>query len=474
MSSGQDNLLEQILGGPLPPVEPVPNKAKGFVEAFLAEVTPPGQVISRNTLDTIEHWLRVVDKKISNQLRAILHHPDMQRLEATWRGLYHLVHNTEEENLQIRAFNVTKKELLADKQEQPGESALHHRLHDHPFRHGVSEPFSVMVCDFTFDTSANDIAVLNHLAGVAAKAHTPVFAAAGQGFFGVDSFPELARKGDLVKLFDGPTHVAWRTFRENEDSKFVALTMPRVLARLPYGQSGREAEEYPLEEFDGVPQHDQYLWMNAAWIYATHLAQTFSALGWFSHLGGRESGVAIEPGLIHTMPSASGVAAFGPTEVAQWPAVLTTQLPQLGFLPVVQNTQQRDRLHFQGVQTCNKPKKYHEEEATKSAVSAAKLNFLLCACRFAQCVQLLLPLLKRHGMGVKQAEQTLKEWMQNFVLAEDAEGTEEELAWTPLADAIVQIKERKEKAGGHDVFLHVLPYYGFGDDAATITLKMAW
>lgn len=478
MSSGAqppgDNLLEQILGGPLPPLEAPPPKAKGFIEAFLAEVTPPGQVISRSTLDTIEHWQRVVDRKISAQIRAILHHPEVQRLEATWRGLFHLVHNTEEENLRLRVLNTTKADLLADKQEQPAESALMHRLVHDPFHHGVSEPISVLVCDFAFDHTANDVASLTHLATTAAKAHTLVLAGVSPRFFEVKSFPELARKGDLVKLLDGPTHVAWRTFRENEDSKFVALTLPRVLARLPYGQSGREAEEYPLEEFDGTPQHDQFLWMNAGWLYATHLAQTFTALGWFSHLGGREGGVPLDLATVHTMPAATGFAVFGPTEVERWPDTLVQQLPQLGFLPVMQNPGQRDMLYFQGVQSANKPKKFHDEEATKSSVSAAKLNHLHCACRLAQCVQLLLPLLKKHGTGVKQAEKTLQEWTQNFVLPESASGTEEELAWTPLADAVVQIKERKEKAGGHDIFLHLLPFYGFGDHAATITLKIPW
>jgi type VI secretion system protein ImpC len=474
MSSGQDSLLEQILGGPLPPTEAPPPKAKSFVDAFLAEVTPPGQVISRSTLETIEHWQRTVEKKISAQLREILHHPEVQRLEATWRGLWHLVHNTEEENLSIRVLNTNKKDLLADKQEAPAESALLHRLHDDPFRHGVSEPFSVLVCDFTFDHSSNDLALLSHVASVAAKAHTPVLAAAKPQLFEVNSFPELARKGDLVKLFDGPAYAAWRSFRENEDSKYVALTLPRVLARLPYGQSGREAEEYPLEELENPPQHDHLLWMNAGWLYATHLAQTFNALGWFSHLGGREGGLPLDNGLVYTQPTASGFAVYGPTEVSQWSETVAAQLPQMGFLPVMQNPQQRDQVHFRGTQTTNKPKKFHEEEATKSSANAAKLNYLLCACRFAQCVHLLLPLLKRHGMGIKPAEQTLQEWMQNYVLPEEAAGTEEELAWTPLADAVVQIKERKEKAGGHDVFLHILPYYGFAEEPATITLKMPW
>src|SRR5205085_5273784 len=212
-----------------------------------------------------------------------------QKLEGTRRGLHYLVHQSETgEGLKIRVLNVTKRELLKDleKAAEFDQSSLFKKIYEEEYGQLGGKPYGMLVGDYEFGRSAEDVSLLKMISNVAAAAHAPFVAAAGPKMFNFDSYTELSKPRDLAKIFDSVEYAAWKSFRESEDSRFVGLTLPKVLGRLPYGSEFKRVEEFNFEEFVDGKDHDKYLWMNAAWAYASRVTDAYSKDGWFARTRG--------------------------------------------------------------------------------------------------------------------------------------------------------------------------------------------
>lgn len=455
-----DSLLDQILDHTkaLDPQERERNKS--YIEQFVRNVVRPDQVVSKDVEANIKFWISELDKKLSSQLNEIMHDDAFQRLEATWRGLHYLVHQSETgESLKIRVLNVKKQDLLKDleKAVEFDQSALFKKAYEEEYGQLGGEPYGLLVGDYEFSRHPEDINLLKLLSNVAAAAHAPFVAAADSKLFNMDSFTELANPRDLAKIFQSVEYASWRSFRESDDARYVALTLPRVLSRLPYGQDFTPVEEFNFEEFVDGKDHSKYLWMSAAWAYAARITDSFAKYGWFAKIRGVEGGGTVEGLPVHTFPTDDGdVAMKCPTEIAISDR-REFELSSLGFMPLL-HAKNRDFAVFMGAQSCQKPKTYFDPAANANAELSAKYNYILCVSRFAHYLKVMARDKIGSNMEAKECERWLNEWISNYVCDPTIAGDETK-AKCPLADARVEVREVAGKPGWYEAVAYLRPHF---------------
>ncbi len=442
--------------------ETAKKRNKTYIEEFLRQVVKPGQVVSKDVESTINHCLKEVNKKLSVQLDEILHNPAFQKLESTWRGLHYLVHQSETgETLKIRVMNVAKKELLKDleKASEFDQSTLFKKIYEEEYGLYGGEPFGLLVGDYEFDHTAPDVKLLQKISGVAAAAHAPFVSAASPAMFGMESFTHLPNPRDLAKIFMSVEYAVWKSFRESEDSRYVALTLPRVLSRYPYGKKFKEAEGFEeYEESVDGKEHDKYLWMNAAWTYAARCTDAFAKDGWFGRTRGPEGGGKVEGLPVHTFPTDDGeVNMKCPTEIAITDR-RENELSELGFLGLL-HCKNTDHAAFFGAQSTQKPKKYFDSQANTNAELSTKFNYILCVARFAHYLKVMVRLKIGSYMEVTDCEKFLNDWIRNYVLPNPETSGPEAKARKPLREAKVTCRENPDRPGWYIATAWLRPHF---------------
>jgi type VI secretion system protein ImpC len=242
-----------------------------------------------------------------------MHHPDFQKLEGTWRGLHYLVHQSETgEALKIRVLNIKKQELFKDleKAVEFDQSGLFKKVYEEEYGQLGGQPYGMLIGDYDFSRQPEDVQLLKMVSNVAAAAHAPFITNVSPKMFNFDRFTELANPRDLAKIFDSVEYASFKSFRESEDSRYVALTMPRVLGRLPYGQNFTRVEAFNFEESVDGMNHDKYLWMGSAWAYGARITAAYAEDGWFARTRGVEGGGKVEGLPVHTFPTDDGDVAM--------------------------------------------------------------------------------------------------------------------------------------------------------------------
>jgi type VI secretion system protein ImpC len=454
-------LLDQMIEATRPDDQIARSRTKDAFETFLNNVVKPGQVVSKDVEANIKAWVNEIDKKLSDQLNEIMHHPDFQKLESTWRGLHYLVHQSEtSESLKIRVLNATKKELAKDLERavEFDQSTLFKKVYEEEYGTLGGHPYGMLMGDYEFSRSAEDVGFLQKMAGVAAAAHAPFVSGVAAKMFGMDDFTELSKPRDLAKIFGSADYAQWTSFRESADSRYVALAMPRVLGRLPYGEKFKPIDEFRYEENVDGTQHDKYLWMNAAWTYAARITDAFAKDGWFARTRGVEGGGKVEGLPVHTFPTDDGgVAMKCPTEIA-----ITDrrefELSNLGFLPLL-HCKGKDYAAYMGTQSCQKAKTYFDAAANANAELSTKLNFMLCVSRFAHYLKVMARDKIGSFMEVTDCSTWLNNWIQQFVLGNPATAHEEAKAKRPLADARVEVQAVAGKPGWYEAVAYLRPHY---------------
>jgi type VI secretion system protein ImpC len=454
-------LLDRILAATKPYDEQERERNKDYVGQFLRQVVQPGQVVSKDVENNIKYWIAEIDKKLSAQLNEIMHDSDFQRLEATWRGLHYLVHQSETgESLKIRVLNVSKRDLFKDLERaiEFDQSALFKKVYEEEYGQLGGEPYGMLVGDYEFTRHPEDINLLKMVSNVAAAAHAPFVAGGAPKLFNFDRFTELTAPRDLAKIFSSVEYAAWKSFRESEDSRYVGLTLPHVLARLPYGQDFKRVDAFNFEEFVDGKDHDKYLWMNAAWAYAARITDAFAKHGWMARTRGVEGGGKVEGLPVHTFPTDDGdVSMKCPTEIAISDR-REFELSNLGFLPLL-HSKNRDFAVFMGAQSCQKPKQYFDPAANANAELSAKFNYILCVSRFAHYLKVMARDKIGSFMEVGDCQRWLNEWIMNYVLANPENAGDEAKAKSPLADARVEVRAVKGKPGWYEAVAWLRPHF---------------
>jgi type VI secretion system protein ImpC len=440
----------------------VENAVATLVQEALADTT----VIKDHVLDTIEEMIARLDQKLTAQVNEILHAPVFQEMESAWRGLNHLVFNSETDaQLKIRVMNISKNELYRNLRLYPGarwdQSPLFKKVYEQEFGQLGGEPYGCLVCDYSFSHLPTDIQLMRDLSKIAAAAHCPTFAGADPTLMGMDSWTELMNPRDLSKLFDTPEYAAWKGLRDQDDSIYMGLCMPRVLARVPYGSKSEPVEEFAFEEDTDGHKGEKYGWMNAAYAMAVNINRAFKEYGWCTRIRGVQSGGEVVNLPTHTFPTDDGgVDLKCPTEIA-----ITDrrehELAKSGLIPII-HRKNTDKAAFIGAQSIYKPRKYFGKDgvaATASDNLKSRLPYMFAVSRFAHYLKCMV----RDKIGSTKEKDELRKWLQEWI-TEYVDGnpetsSEETKARRPLSAASVDVFENEENPGYYMARFYLRPHY---------------
>ena len=367
---------------------------KSAICALAEEALQTSTVMGDDVIEYIESLIAAIDEKMSSQMNEILHHEDFKRLEGSWRGLHHLVDNTETgEQIKIRVMNVKKQELWRSLKRYKGtkwdQSPIFKKVYEEEFGTPGGEPYGCLIGDYEFDHSPPDIDLLRNLSKVAAASHCPFLSAAAPSLLNMDSWQELSNPRDLAKIFSTPQYAGWRSLRESEDSRYIGLTMPRFLSRVPYGSKTNPVEDFAFEENTSTADHSNYVWSNAAYAMGVNLTRAFRDYGWCARIRGRENGGLVDNLPVHTFPTDDGgVDVKCPTEISITDR-REAELTNVGLMPL-SHWKNTDFAAFVGAQSLNKPPIYEGEdgdEATANAKLASRLPYLFFDVSFCSLLK---------------------------------------------------------------------------------------
>ena len=430
-------------------------------------------VISDDVAGTIQAIIAKLDEMLSKQLNLIMHHEDFKALEGTWRGLHHLVFNSEtDEKLKIRVMNISKKEVGKTLNKYKGtafdQSPLFKKVYEEEFGTPGGTPYGCLVGDFYFDHSGPDVQMLTGLAQIAAAAHAPFITASSPKLLNMDTWQELSNPRDLGKLLTTPEYAAWNSLRESENARYLGLTMPRFLARLPYDAKNNPVEEFAFEEDTEGADHSKYVWSNSAYAMAANITRAFKTYGWCSRIRGVESGGMVEGLPCHSFPTDDGgVDMKCPTEIAITDR-REAELGKIGMMPL-SHWKNTDYAVFVGAQSLQKPQAYDDPDATANANLAARLPYLFATCRFAHYLKCIV----RDKIGSfkerSAMQRWLNEWIMKYVTSDPSAGEQIRCEY-PLAAAEVVVEEVPGNPGYYTSKFFLKPHFQL--EGLTVSLRL--
>ncbi|BEP63761.1 type VI secretion system contractile sheath large subunit [Variovorax sp. V213] len=458
--------------------KPRSDEAKSAVEAAVLTLAQQAlsnsTVIGKDVTKSIQAMIAAIDKKLTDQVNAILHNEEFQKLESAWRGLHYMVNNTEsDEHLKIRVMDISKKDLGKTLKKFKGaawdQSPLFKKVYEQEYGQFGGEPFGALVGDYHFDQSPPDVELLGEMAKIAASAHAPFITGASSNLMQMESWQELANPRDLTKIFSTPEYAGWRSLRESDDAKYLGLCMPRFLARTPYGANTNPVEEFDFEEDTAGADHSKYAWANAAYAMATNINRSYKIYGWGSRIRGIESGGAVENLPLHTFPSDDGgVDQKCPTEIAISDR-REAELSKAGLLSLI-HRKNSDFAAFIGAQSLHKPAEYDDPDATANANLAARLPYLFACNRFAHYLKCIV----RDKVGSfkerDDMQRWLNKWIMNYVDGDPVNSSEETKARKPLAAAEVVVEEVEGNPGYYTSKFFLRPHYQL--EGLTVSLRL--
>jgi type VI secretion system protein ImpC len=440
--------------------------------ATLVEEVMQGTVrVSKDVESTINARIADIDELLSQQLNEIMHAPEFQKLEASWRGLHYLVHQSETSTmLKIRVLNVSKQDLLRDleRASEFDQSALFKKVYEEGYGVFGGEPIGALIGDYEFGRHPQDMALLEKVSNVAAAAHAPFLAAASPQLFNLDSYTDLGVPRDLAKIFDTVEYAKWKSFRDSEDSRYVGLTLPHILMRLPYGPETVPVEAFNFKEDVDGKDHSKYLWANAAWAFGTRLTDAFAKYQWCAAIRGVEGGGLVEGLPTHTFKTDEGdIALKCPTEIAITDR-REKELSDLGLIPLV-HCKGTDYAAFFGAQSCQKARRYDTDAANANARLSTQLQYIMATSRFAHYLKAIMRDKIGSFMTRQNCENYLNRWITNYVLLDD-NASQEAKASNPLREARVDVSEVRGKPGAYRAVAFLKPHFQL--DELTLSLRL--
>ncbi|ARP83351.1 EvpB family type VI secretion protein [Bordetella genomosp. 8] len=458
--------------------KPKNDEAKRAVEQSITTLAEyalkDATLISADVMDTVQAMIAEIDRKLTLQINGILNCAEFRSVEGAWRGLHYLVSNTEtSEQMKIRVMNVSKTDLHKTLKKYKGsawdQSPFFKKIYEEEFGQFGGQPYGALVGDYYFDNSARDVDLLTQIARICAASHTPFFAGASPSVMLLESWRDLANPRDINKLFQTPEHAAWRALRESEDSRYIGLTLPRFLARTPYGARSNPVDEFAFEEDTGSGEPERFTWANAAYAMAVNINRSFIEYGWCSRIRGVESGGAVDGLPVHMFPTDDGgVDVICPTEV-----VISdrreAELSKAGFLPLV-HMKNSGTAAFIGAQSLQLPTEYDDPEATANANLSARLPYLFACCRFAHYLKCI----ARDKIGSFKTKEEMQRWLYRWILkymdGMPTQSSEFVKAMKPLSDAAVTVEEVEGNPGFYTSKIYLKPHYQL--EGLTVSLRL--
>src|SRR5262245_32532259 len=445
--------------------------ARDLIGELAVQVLDEGMVLSNDTVAMLNNRIAQIDELISDQLNEVLHAQPFQQLEASWRGLHYLVMNTETSpQLRLRLLNVSKQDLLMDleKATEFDQSALFKKVYEEEYGTFGGYPYGMLIGDYEFGRQAQDMALLEKLSNVSAAAHAPLIAAASPKLFDMESFTELGTPRDLLKVFESLELIKWRSFRDSEDARYVALALPHILMRLPYGPDTVPVEGVNfVEDVDGR-NHAKYLWGNAAWALGQRITDALARYQWCAAIRGVEGGGLVQGLPVHTFTTDEGdIALKCPTEIA-----ITDrgekELNDLGFITLC-HCKGTDYAAFFGGQTTNKPKLYDTPAANANSRISSNLPYVLAASRFAHYFKAMMRDKIGSFMTRDNVASYLNTWIADYVLLDD-NAPQAVKAKYPLREARVDVFDVPGKPGCYRAVAFLRPHFQL--EELTVSMRL--
>lgn len=435
-------------------------RMKSQLNNFLAEVVSGAVVVSNDIIGSIEERISAIDEVLSNQISLVMHAPEFQKKEASWRGLHKLVQASLTENSQVRLLQCTKQDLIKDFKSASDfdQSMLFKCVYESEYGTFGGVPFSAFVGDFQFDNTPQDIELLEQISHVAAAAHAPFLSAISPGMLSMNDFSDLPRPRDMAKMFDTTDYAKWRSFRQTDDSRYIGLTLPRVLGRMPYGAKTIPVESFGFEEkINEDKVGSDYLWVNSAFELAGRIVDSFEEYGWCASIRGLEGG-----GLVNALPAYNFVSESG-ERVMQCPTQIAIsdrrekELSDLGFIPLV-HCKGTDYAAFFAVQSVNKPRLYNSDQANANARLSSQLQYILVTSRFAHYLKSIVRDKIGSFMSCGECQEYLQKWIMQYVVASDNAGPETKARY-PLREASVEVVEVPGRPGSYRAIAYLKPHF---------------
>lgn len=447
-------------------------RAKDIIAELAREVLGGTVVVSDNLSLALDARVAELDQLISQQLSSVMHAPEFQKLESSWRGLQYLCQQTSTgPMLKIKVFNATSDELVKDFKTAVDfdQSVVFKKVYEEEFGTFGGAPFGTLIGNFELSRQPHSIYFLEQMSHVAAAAHAPFIAAASPEMFGFDSFSEMGKPRDLAKLFDTIEYAKWKSLRESEDSRYVGLALPRFLGRLPYNpKDGTTVEGFNfIEDVDGT-DHSRYLWCNAAFAFGARITQAFENFGWCAAIRGVEGGGLVAGLPTHTFKTDDGeIALKCPTEVAITDR-REKELSDLGFIPLV-HCKNTDFAAFFGAQSVQKARRYNTDAANANATLSTQLQYIFAVSRVAHYLKAMMRDKVGSFASVASVDNYLNRWITQYVLLDD-NATAEAKAQFPLREATVQVSEVSGRPGVFRAVVFLRPHYQL--DELSVSLRL--
>ncbi|MBT8341752.1 MAG: type VI secretion system contractile sheath large subunit [Desulfatitalea sp.] len=447
--------------------------AKRGIEALLGQLVEPGRKVDKVSNAVIDEFIAQIDQKLSAQLDAVLHHPQFQKLESAWRSLKFLVDRTDfRENIKIEIMNASKADLLEDFEDSPEipKSGLYKIAYTAEFGQFGGQPYGNIIANYDFGPGPQDIKLLQNVAAVSAMAHAPFIAAAGPQFFGVDSFRELPNLKDLHSIFEGPQYTKWQSFRESEDARYVALATPRFLLRLPYGPDTQPVKAFNYkEEVSG--SHEDYLWGNAAFAFATRLTDSFAKYRWCTNIIGPMGGGTVEDLPLHQFEAMGAIQTKIPTEVLISER-REFELAEEGFMALTMR-KGSDNACFFSANSVQKPKYFGTSQEGKDAELNYKLGTQLPYMFVANRLAHYLKVIQRENIGSwkerSDLDRELNQWIRQYVADQDNPPAAVR-SRRPLRQAQITVESVEGEPGWYRVGMKVRPHFKYMGAFFTLSL----
>ncbi|MEK6177340.1 type VI secretion system contractile sheath large subunit [Vibrio cholerae] len=462
----QGSLLDEIMAQTrIAPSEEGYDIAKKGVAAFIENLMGSQHSAEPVNKSLVDQMLVELDKKISAQMDEILHNSQFQAMESAWRGLKLFVDRTDfRENNKVEILHVTKDELLEDFEFAPetAQSGLYKHVYSAGYGQFGGEPVGAIIGNYAFTPSTPDMKLLQYMGALGAMAHAPFISSVGPEFFGIDSFEELPNIKDLKSTFESPKYTKWRSLRESEDARYLGLTAPRFLLRVPY-----DPIENPVKSFNYAENvsasHEHYLWGNTAFAFATRLTDSFAKYRWCPNIIGPQSGGAVEDLLrVHVFESMGALQSKIPTEV-----LITDrkefELAEEGFIALTMR-KGSDNAAFFSANSIQKPKVFPNTKEGKEAETNYKLGtqlpYMMIINRLAHYVKVL----QREQIGAwkerQDLERELNSWIKQYV-ADQENPPADVRSRRPLRAARIEVMDVEGNPGWYQVSLSVRPHFKY-------------
>lgn len=429
------------------------------INVFLKMIQDSSQTVDRLDKTLLDFHIAKLDKLISNQLDNILHHPEFQAIEGTWRGLKFLVDRTDfRQNVKIDVLDISKDALIRDFEDSPEviQSGLYSHTYINEYDTPGGQPFASIISAYEFNRSPQDIELLRNISKVSAAAHMPFIGSVGAEFFGKESMEEVASIKDIGNYFDRAEYIKWNSFRNTDDARYIGLTLPRFLARLPYGSDTVPVRSFNYTEEVKGPDHNRYLWSNATFAFAANMVRSFIKNGWCVQIRGPQAGGMIENLPIHLYDLGSGAQMKIPTEVLI-PETREFEFANLGFVPL-SFYKNHDFACFFSANSTQKPALYDTKEATANSRINSRLPYIFLLSRLAHYLKLI----QRENIGMTKDRRVLEvemnNWIQNLV-TEMTDPSDELQASHPLRQAKVMVEDIEDNPGFFKIKLFVIPHF---------------